>query len=77
MPLKKCTSNGQSGWKWGDSGHCYTGPGAKKKAIDQAVAINYSLKERGKKPEPISSEKRAEVKKYVKQRLRGDLPVKK
>jgi hypothetical protein len=38
MPLTKCTSNGKSGWKWGDAGHCYTGPGAKKKAIKQGVA---------------------------------------
>jgi hypothetical protein len=39
MPLKKCSSDGKSGWKWGDSGHCYTGPGAKKQAIKQGVAI--------------------------------------
>lgn len=39
MPLKKCTANGKSGWKWGDAGKCYTGPGAKRKAIAQAVAI--------------------------------------
>lgn len=38
MPLKRCTSNGNSGWKWGDAGKCYTGPGAKKKAIRQAIA---------------------------------------
>jgi hypothetical protein len=36
MPLKRC---GKDGWKWGDSGECYTGPGAKKKAIKQGVAI--------------------------------------
>jgi len=39
MPLKKCSSDGKSGWKWGDSGHCYTGPGGKNKAIRQGVAI--------------------------------------
>jgi len=39
MPLKKCQKNGKSGWKWGDSGKCYTGPGAKKKAIKQGIAI--------------------------------------
>ena len=39
MPLKKCSNEGKSGWKWGDSGHCYTGPGAKKAAIKQGVAI--------------------------------------
>ena len=36
MPLKRC---GDNGWKWGDKGKCYTGPGAKKKAIKQGVAI--------------------------------------
>lgn len=39
MPLKKCSQDGKSGWKWGDSGHCYTGPGGKKKAIKQGIAI--------------------------------------
>jgi len=42
MPLKKCTKNGKSGWKWGDSGACYTGPGARKKAIKQGRAIKVS-----------------------------------
>lgn len=36
MPLKKC---GDNGWKWGDNGKCYTGPGAKKKAIKQGIVI--------------------------------------
>jgi hypothetical protein len=39
MPLKKCSSDGKSGWKWGDQGHCYTGKDGKKKAIKQGVAI--------------------------------------
>ena len=39
MPLKKCSSDGKSGWKWGDSGKCYTGKDGKKKAIKQGVAI--------------------------------------
>ena len=39
MPLKRCQHNGKKGWKWGDSGKCYIGPGAKKKAIKQGVAI--------------------------------------
>lgn len=39
MPLKRCQNNGQSGWKWGDSGKCYTGPNAKKMAIKQGIAI--------------------------------------
>jgi len=39
MPLKKCTSNGKSGYKWGDSGKCYTGPNAKNQALKQGRAI--------------------------------------
>ena len=39
MPLKKCSEDKQSGWKWGDQGKCYTGPEGKKKAIKQGVAI--------------------------------------
>jgi|TARA_Y100000593_G_scaffold72985_1_gene134072 hypothetical protein len=39
MPLKKCSQDSQNGWKWGDSGKCYTGRDAKKKAIKQGVVI--------------------------------------
>ena len=39
MPLTRCTSEGKSGWRWGTSGKCYTGPDAKAKAIAQGVAI--------------------------------------
>lgn len=42
MPVQKCTSNGKSGWKYGEQGHCYTGPGAKSKAIKQGLAIQYN-----------------------------------
>lgn len=52
MPLMRCEHNG---WKYGESGKCYHGPNAKKKAIKQAVAIQMSQKRRGKKPEKISS----------------------
>ena len=38
MPLKKCSSNGKSGWQYG-SGKCYTGPGAKKRAIKNGLAM--------------------------------------
>ncbi len=38
MPLKRCGTGGK-GWQYG-SGKCYTGPGAKKKAIKQGVAID-------------------------------------
>lgn len=39
MPLKQCQIDGKSGWKYGDSGKCYTGPEAKRKAIMQGIAI--------------------------------------
>ena len=39
MPLKRCSNDGKSGYKWGDKGSCYTGKDAKKKAIRQGVAI--------------------------------------
>ena len=39
MPLKKCSDNNNSGWKWGDQGKCYTGPEGKKKAIKQGIVI--------------------------------------
>lgn len=39
MPLKQCEVDGKSGWKYGDSGKCYVGEGAKRKAILQGVAI--------------------------------------
>lgn len=46
MPVKSCQDNNQPGWKWGDSGKCYTydpkseisSNNAKKKAIIQGVA---------------------------------------
>ena len=42
MPLKKCAKNGKSGWKFGDSGKCFTGPGAREKARKQGAAIKIS-----------------------------------
>ena len=48
MPLKRCRKNGKAGWKWGDSGYCYTGKDAKKKAMRQARAIMASKNKRGK-----------------------------
>ena len=49
MPLKECQIDGKKGWKWGDSGKCYTGPDAKKKAIAQAIAITKEIPEEGLK----------------------------
>ena len=47
MPVKECQENNKSGYKWGDSGKCYTYPQndegkkrkAKKSAILQGIAI--------------------------------------
>lgn len=39
MPLKECQINGEKGWKWGDSGHCYK---SKEDAMKQARAIERS-----------------------------------
>lgn len=38
MPLEKCKKGGMSGFRWGSSGACYTGPGGKKKALKQGLA---------------------------------------
>ncbi len=37
IPLMKCEKDG---WKYGDSGKCYHGPDAKKKAVKQGLAEN-------------------------------------
>ena len=39
MPVKRCQKDGKPGWKWGDQGTCYTGPGAREKALAQGRAI--------------------------------------
>lgn len=39
MPLKRCVVSGVHGYKWGDSGACYTGKDGKAKAMKQARAI--------------------------------------
>lgn len=48
MPVQRCTKNGKPGWKWGESGTCYTGPGAKARAAAQgraAYASGYRSKQ--------------------------------
>lgn len=47
MPIKKCQVKGKSGFKYGDSGKCYTGKNGKKKAIKQGLAI---ARRQGQKP---------------------------
>lgn len=43
MPLQHCTTGGKAGWRWGNAGKCYTGPGAKRCAVLQGVAIERSI----------------------------------
>jgi len=50
MPVKRCSKNGKPGYKWGDSGVCYTYTSgnknsrerAKKKALKQGRAVEAS-----------------------------------
>lgn len=42
MPFMRCSVGGKSGWKWGNSGKCYTGSDAKAKATEQMKAIKSS-----------------------------------
>lgn len=42
MPVMRCQKNGKPGYKWGKTGTCYTGRGAKAKARRQGRAIEAS-----------------------------------
>ena len=42
MPVQRCQKNGRSGYKWGQSGTCYVGRGAKARAERQGRAIRAS-----------------------------------
>lgn len=46
MPLERCQLDGKSGWRWG-SAKCYTGDGAKEKALKQGRAIEISKHAKG------------------------------
>jgi len=39
MPVHKVIKDGKTGYKWGQSGKAYFGPGAEKRAQKQAAAI--------------------------------------
>ena len=51
MPLKRCSSDERPGWKWGDSGKCYTyirgdaqsESQAKSKALRQGRAMKANM----------------------------------
>jgi hypothetical protein len=42
MPIQPCKAKGKSGFKYGDTGKCYTGKEAKQKAIKQGLAVAHS-----------------------------------
>jgi hypothetical protein len=46
MPIQRCTRKGKSGYRWGKSGKCYLGRGARRKALRQARAIRASQRRR-------------------------------
>tara|TARA_R100000808_G_scaffold25087_1_gene61630 strand:- start:6593 stop:6736 length:144 start_codon:yes stop_codon:yes gene_type:complete len=46
MPVKKCSSKGKAGKKWGTKGKCYTGKKASSKAKRQGRAIKASQSRR-------------------------------
>jgi len=39
MPVMKCQKDGKPGWKWGQSGVCFTGPNARNRALAVGRAI--------------------------------------
>lgn len=43
MPTQKCQSKGKSGYRWGQSGKCFTGRDAKARAARQGRAIEASI----------------------------------
>jgi hypothetical protein len=51
MLVQNCIKNGQSGFKWGDSGEFYAGQGARKKALKQGIDIEMGKKKRGEPSE--------------------------
>ena len=48
MPVKKCSVQGEKGYKYGDSGKCYLGEDAKEKATKQGQAIHASQNKKKK-----------------------------
>jgi hypothetical protein len=51
MPLMKCQVDGKQGWKWGESGKCFSGSQGRSKALEQGRAIEASkARQRDEKP---------------------------
>jgi len=53
MPLQRCQVDGKDGWKYGESGKCYTGPDAKQKAIAQGIAMGEIEVKQAAKQAPV------------------------
>ena len=68
----RCQVDGKAGWKFGPSGKCYSGTGAKKRAIAQGVAINRSKRSRGESEEHFSA-KSDEIDRFTDAELEGFL----
>lgn len=47
MPVQPCEDDGEHGYRWGQSGKCFVGKNAQKKALKQGVAIEMDKKRRG------------------------------
>lgn len=47
MPVQPCQEDGEHGYRWGQSGKCYTGKNAQRKALQQGVAIEKDKQRRG------------------------------
>jgi hypothetical protein len=70
MPIKSCRENNRPGWKYGDSGKCYTytqgdkegSKRARKKAEKQAQAIHSTGWREGKGEEIMTEEKDIKIK---------------
>lgn len=59
MPVQLCSKDGQTGYKWGGSGVCYVGPGAKDKAaaVGRAITADKSMDEKLEKAEVTLKQK--------------------
>lgn len=46
MPVQRCTKDGTAGYKWGEQGACFIGPGAQERAARMGRAIKAAQSER-------------------------------
>jgi hypothetical protein len=61
MPIKRCIIDKKLGWKWGEEGKCYTGPGAKQDALKQGIAAEGYYLERSYDDYPEAAKENAKV----------------